>query len=366
MTSGLLCRLGRMAREASVGGFVEDLIYRLDRLGGRRGDIADPEALKIALDDMLLSVGVKPFYHTRPVGALSERGWARGAIAVTKRGYIALYARRVVDATPDGRIEASLRGRPLRSGRRRILVCSGGILEGAKVKSSEFVKCPEPLDLLGRGVWLHPGPSEEEAILVVRRVVELDPFDPFALSVEASRGRWAVRRALELLKKSRPDLSKAYLSLTSLRPWLVDPALPSNRPRRRPLRPWEALKGWIPEGSVSLVLADIYKADLAGNRLELLAQGRPFGLPYGWLLPRGIEGLVCAQPIWVLSSTPLVWVEDPLASATAGQVAGLAASLSVQMGLLPSKLPLSSLKEHLEGLPQSAGAQISISRSLTM
>ena len=353
VAGGLLCRLGKMAEAEAPGGFAEDLLYRLDRLGGRRGEVAHPEALKSALDDMLLSVGVKPFLHTRPVGALTEHGWARGALAVTKRGYLGLHAKRVVDATPEGRIEMSLRGGPLRGGRGKLLVCSAGLLEGAAVRAPVFVKCPEPLSLLGREVWLHPGPSEGQAILVARRLREFDPSDPAALSLEAARGRWAVRRAFELLKRSRAELSRAYVAATSLGPWLVDPADTSNRPRRRPLRPWEVLEGKVPEGSVALLLADIYRADLAGNRLDMLSPERPFGLPYGWLLPEGIEGLLCASPIWVLSSTPLVWVEDPLAAALAGQVAGLAAALSVRMGLLPSRMPLPPLRERLkeEGFP---------------
>jgi len=353
VTAGLLCRLGRVAEASpNPGGFAADLIYRLERLRGRRGAVANPEALKASLDDMLLSVGVDLFYHTKPVGALSERGLARGALAATKRGYVGFYAKRVVDATPEGRIEASLRGGLPRRGRRRLLVCSSGLLEGAKVEEPTSLECPEPLDLLGRRVWLHPGPSEEEALLVVRRVREFDPADPLSLSVEAARGRWAVVRALEVLRNRRAELSKAYVAASSLKPWLVDPAEPAIRPRLRPLRPWEVAGGEAPEGSVTFLLAEILRADPVGGRLEILLPERPFGLPYGWLLPSGIEGLLCAPPIWVLSSSPLVWVEDPLATALAGQVAGLAASLSAHMGLLPHKLPLKPLKERLkeEGL----------------
>ncbi len=98
-------------------GLMEELLAEIERRrawalatpetrGTRRDRIADPELLKLLLEDLCRGAGVKVRLHTHVVGAVVEEGQMRLAITESKSGREAWAGKVFVDATGDGDLAA--------------------------------------------------------------------------------------------------------------------------------------------------------------------------------------------------------------------------------------------------------------------
>lgn len=93
-------------------GLTDDLIARLEKMGHavtpRGGDdhmyypVADPEALKVALDSLITESGAEVLYRCQASDAIMERKSLRGMIFETRGGRAAIIAKQVVDASGEG------------------------------------------------------------------------------------------------------------------------------------------------------------------------------------------------------------------------------------------------------------------------
>ena len=109
-----------------VHGVADDLLLRIDRLGGLNAPHAlfgktvaqayDTAAYKIAADDLLLSAGVKLLFHALAVGALMESpGRIKALLIETRSGRRAVLARAFIDCSGDGDL-AAWAGAPFEKG----------------------------------------------------------------------------------------------------------------------------------------------------------------------------------------------------------------------------------------------------------
>jgi hypothetical protein len=100
-----------------VHGVVDDLLERIDRLGGLnepqqglQGRITvrsyDVSALKCAADDLLLSAGVNLLFHTVAVDVEMEGDHITALIVETKSGRCAIRARQFIDCSGDADVAA--------------------------------------------------------------------------------------------------------------------------------------------------------------------------------------------------------------------------------------------------------------------
>ena len=94
-------------------GFTDELEKRLLAMGphgitARKDDkrlwhpTADPEALKIALEEMLAEAGCEVLYRCHGIDVVQDGNALKGAVVETKEGRLAVLARQIVDATGDG------------------------------------------------------------------------------------------------------------------------------------------------------------------------------------------------------------------------------------------------------------------------
>ena len=93
-------------------GFTDVLMDRLEKMGHattpRRGDdvmylpTVDPEALKVALEQLLSEAGCEILYRCHCADVILDGNALGGAVFETKEGRQAILARQVVDATGDG------------------------------------------------------------------------------------------------------------------------------------------------------------------------------------------------------------------------------------------------------------------------
>ena len=95
-------------------GLTDDLIARLEKMGcavtPRGADdrmyypTADPEALKVALEQLLAEAGVEILYRCHAADAIMDGAALKGVVFETRAGRQAILARQVVDATGDGEV----------------------------------------------------------------------------------------------------------------------------------------------------------------------------------------------------------------------------------------------------------------------
>jgi FAD-dependent oxidoreductase family protein len=99
-----------------VHGVADDLLARIDRLGGlnaphlvlgkTKGLAYDTTAYKAAADDLLMGRGVDLFFHAFGVGVLSEADGPTALIVETKSGRRAIRGRMFIDCSGDGDLAA--------------------------------------------------------------------------------------------------------------------------------------------------------------------------------------------------------------------------------------------------------------------
>jgi hypothetical protein len=106
------------AGRAVVGGFWQELLERLVKMGGSPGPLRaegrppwgrssrltpiDTEITKIALDQLVEEAGVRVVLHALVTGPVMEGDRVRGALLETRSGRLAVEGKVVVDATADG------------------------------------------------------------------------------------------------------------------------------------------------------------------------------------------------------------------------------------------------------------------------
>jgi hypothetical protein len=204
---------------------------------------AVPDALKIALEDRLLSAGVDLLYNARPVGA-SCAGGAFEVTLVTKGGTQVIQAASVVDATE----QAVLARRFGQAERRpaagpggqvrfwRTLELTGVDLEGLGLTGGAQAGAGAELEVPGElspaPVRLHPGPAAEYGQLQVQHAIDATPGDDPLWQVDLEiQARFATMALARWLKEHHPAFGGARITATAQELaapplWRVNPALP--------------------------------------------------------------------------------------------------------------------------------------------
>ena len=186
-----------------------------------------PDAVKLGLEDALLTAGVRLLYASHPAGAVFQEDRVSGAVIGNKSGRQVILARAVVDAT-DWAVFARLAGAPLERQAlpahvevRRTLELTGA---SAQARLPLALDVPARLGVMGDAVWLHAGYLGAAHLLVECR---------FRLPLETAdvRGRMALelearRRSMDVaahLIAGHPWFGGAYLAHSSWEAWLPSP-----------------------------------------------------------------------------------------------------------------------------------------------
>ncbi len=101
--------------EPLVGGFFREICARMDEMGGLFGRAFDPEAMKLASQELALEAGAELLLHTSVTGVRMNGREIAGVDALTRGGIRSIGARVVVDATGDGDL-AAMAGAPFEMG----------------------------------------------------------------------------------------------------------------------------------------------------------------------------------------------------------------------------------------------------------
>ncbi|TMV47614.1 FAD-dependent oxidoreductase [Paenibacillus mesophilus] len=348
-----------------IFGVLQELIDRMTEMGmyghPKQRTAFDPEALKVAAEQLCREAGVKLLYHSFLGEAVMEESGTRIAAVkfANKAGLVEMKANLYVDATGDADL-AALAGAEVEKGREvdslsqpmtlnfRManvdvdrLPSRAAITELYKeAKRRGDIQCPRE-DVL----WFYanqPGVIHFNTTRVVRK----DATNPWELTEAEIEGRRQVQQLVAFLKAEVAGFEEAYLQTTA-------PQIGVRESRRvvgeYRLTAEELLASCrfedvIARGSYPV---DIHNPDGEGTILKHLPQGEWYDIPFRALVPKKIENLLIGgRPISATHEAHSAIRVQPIAMAI-GQAAGTAAALCATGQVKPRELDVRQVQEAL-------------------
>ena len=325
----------------------------------------DPELFKCVADELVREAGVQPLLHCLAVAPIVAAGAAGGVVIESKSGRQAVLARRVVDATGDAdiayRAGAPCRTTPLAEmmGVSVVFSCSGIDREtffdyvkqcaptykdwaaGWRMETSgkeddlfsPFLQ--EPFDLardagiisesiasIG-GTWSRISDSGDATGLNLVYLPGYDCTDVADLTRAEIEGRRQVLLAIEALRRFAPGFANARLRNFGMTLGTRD---------SRKIRGRHELAGHEVRGEARFAdSVGIFPEFIDGyGVLVLPTTGRYFQVPYGVLVPQGIDNLLVAGRCVAGDRVAHAATRSQMCCAVTGQAAGAAAAVSLR------------------------------------
>jgi hypothetical protein len=327
----------------------------------------DPELFKVVADRLVEEAGVEPLLHCLAVAPLVEDGRVRGVLTESKSGRLAVLAERVVDATGDADL-ASRAGAPCRAtppgesmGASVVFSCAGvdkrRFLDHVAAApptygdwtSSWHVETTgkedglfspylqEPFDLARKagvipadvegigGTWGHVTDDGDVSTLNLVVMGGYDATDVRDLTRAEIEGRRRALLAMEALRRFTPGFEHARLRAFGMTLGVRD--------SRKIVGRYE-LTGADVRGEARFADAvGIFPEFIDGYGLLVLpTTGRYFQVPYGVLVPEGIENLLVAGRCVAGDRVAHAATRAQMCCAVTGQAAGVAAAASLADG----------------------------------
>lgn len=285
-----------------------------------------PAACVLALDEVLEESGVTVWLDTVITGVRLEDRRLKAVEVFNKSGFGVIEAACFIDATGDADV-TFLSGNACRNSANAMVLWA---LEHRGAPGKDDI----PQDEYAEGVIPVAG-----SICAAMRA---DPLKKIFSDGPLS-GELVTRFTLEGRCRYRRDLARLGAAKTS--------RFPVALPAQVPLRRTRAISG-----RATVTDADEGKElPLAVTKLgDWRAAGRVWEIPYPALLPDNVEGLLAAGRC--ISAVDSAWEAVrviPVAAKT-GEVAGIAAALSVRQGLTPGALPFARLAKELQTITPPA------------
>lgn len=313
-------------------GLTDDLIARLERMGHavtpRGADdkmyfpVADPEALKIALEELLNEAGAEILYRCHGVDAIMDGNVLRGVVFETRAGRQAILAKQIVDASGDG----------------DVIFHSGAAYQqyrhgvGFTYRIGGFSHfTPEAYEAArAAGLWFGGGEPVADNKWYGIFGVSTDPFDVAAMSELMTRHRAEAWKSAEDLRKVK-GCESAHLIWTATQVGL------------RGARTLDGVK------SIDRAWAASDKDE--GDTVAWMgADGRSHRgsrVPYGCLVPKTVDNLLVAGRMASCSINMIDLFRLIAPCLVTGQAAGAAAAVAAKLGKTPRETPVAEIQKVL-------------------
>ncbi len=295
----------------------------------------DPEALKTASLDMVREAGVRLLLHAWAAAPIVEEGRLRGAIFESKEGRQAILAKVVVDCTGDADLLARA-GAPMASDidENDIHHCINTAFLAGGVDMVRWLAFRAEnrqgfADFMARGRE-EIGPFEKPfvswrddvALFMGPRLSGYDAVDVEDLTEVERRSRDLTDRHVAFYRAHAPGFEKAFLMLGA-------PQI-GVRHSRRLAGDRMVTRGQWDDGAVW--------DDEIGVSPSLSPKFPNVSVPYGALLPTGLEGALGAGRHIACDATSHSFLREIPQCWMSGQAAGVAAALAADSDLVPREV----------------------------
>ncbi|RJX29874.1 MAG: FAD-dependent oxidoreductase [Desulfarculus sp.] len=350
LNNGINQEVGRLLREQRAYVFCQH--SGRDPQDAEAGDVSalmhavDPELIKYEFPRMLLAAGVRLLLHAYIAGVVREGPAIKGVIMESKAGRQAVLAKMVVDATGDADI-AALAGAPVREVKKpmtmmynlaevdvaRAVAHLGHWGNLKNVLRRAMARGEVAFDLGIAPEFGAPGVHAAEAVYPGQLNVwsgmlsGLSGIDPWDLTQAELITREHVMRLTRFLNAQVPGFERARIECTSTQVGV--------RASRQLV------------GGCSPKMAEIKGVKFADTVAKPYAKN-PMRLPYGALLPQGVDNLLVAGRCLSADDDALGQLRLWPVCAITGQAAGVAAALCLRHGVGPQQLDVGLLQKELE------------------
>ena len=342
----------------------------------------DPELFKVVADELVREAGVEPLLHCLAVGALVRDGRIGGVVTESKSGRQAIVAERVIDATGDADIAfhagAECRLTPVDEmmGVTVMFTCSGVDRERFLAHVAEtgptygdWGACwevettgkedelfspylQEPFDRARAegvipneirsigGTWGRITDTGEATSLNMVVMPRFDCTDVRDLTRAEMEGRRQALFAVEALRRFTPGFEQAHLRTFGM--------TLGTRDSRKVAGRYE-LTGDDVRGEARFADAvGIFPEFLDGyGVLVLPTTGRYFQVPYGILVPQGVDDLLVAGRCVAGDKVSHAATRSQMCCAVTGQAAGAAAAVSLRTGRSTAEVDVAAVQAEL-------------------
>ena len=317
-------------RARALGNYVStdswaDACKGKDTSGWHWQPMVDPEGAKYLMDTMVAESKVEMFFHSWGVDVIQSGNKVLGVVFESKQGTQAILAKQVVDCTGDGDLLFAAGGdyRQIKHGIGHCVRLANMDRITAKSRK-DFPRTPDGRIKPGKWIlsgneanpnawWGNLGPGKAGNGLDVR--------DLTAAEVKFRRRWWNLVAEM----RKTPGWEQVYISNTCSQ----------IGPRATRLIATEQIVG------SDFVKAGKVPADTVG-----WCGGEGFAVPYGQLVPKGIDNLLCAGRMLGDPSTIDTFRLIAPCMVT-GEAAGTAAALAAQKGVVPRNLDVTLLRKTL-------------------
>jgi hypothetical protein len=372
-----------------VEGIGIEFEQRAKALGGTQPELQsqsealDPELFKCVADELVREAGVQPLLHCLAVEPILEGGAVAGVVTESKSGRQAILAQRVIDASGDADI-AYRAGAPCRTtpvaemmGVTVMFSCSGvdrerfldyiktnaptykdwgaswRIETGGKEADLFSPFLQEPFDLARRvgiipesitsigGTWSRISESGEATGLNLVYLSGYDCTDVRDLTRAEIEGRRQVLLAIEALRRFAPGFAGARLRNFGM--------TLGTRDSRKIVGRYDLTARDVRQEARFADSVGIFPEFIDGyGTLVLPTTGRYFHVPYGVLVPQGIENLLVAGRCVAGDRIAHAATRSQMCCALTGQAAGVAAAVSLKAGTTPGAVDVARVQDALE------------------
>lgn len=347
--------------------FTREMAFeRPNTYGAGTGVTYEPEALKVVWDELVAASGAELLLHALMTGVVVDDGTVGGVLLETKAGPGVVRASVVIDAT--GEAEVAWRVGATRPSTGRLVDLQpatatfrvGGVatrpattaelhaLIRSAVSEGEY-----ELPRLEGSIHVTTSPGIWHANLT--RVSGKDLTDPWQLTWAEQEGRRQVEEYARFLREQVPGYESSFLISTST---------------RLGVRESRSLEGEYVLDRSDFLGPSTHTDDIglcgqpiedhsagAATRWEYVGgadspDGQVYGIPYGALVPRTVDGLLVAGRCLSATHEAHASVRSIAQCMAMGQAAGAGAALAVERGCAPRDLDRQELRSRL----LSAGA----------
>jgi len=378
----------RHAGTVDVEGIGREFEERAFQMGASRPEpqsdsqALDTELFKCVADQMIREAGVRPLLHCLAVDVVMEGNIIKGVITESKSGRAAILAQRVIDATGDADI-AFRAGAPCRKLPREQMMgvtvmfsCSGvdreqfleyvrqthptygdwqeqwGVVTSGKedhlfspalfepfLQARRDGVIPPELDTIG-GTWSTITEAGEALGLNLVYIPGVDGTDVWDLTRAEIEGRRQALLAIEALRKYVPGFQKARLRNFGMTLGVRD--------TRKIIGRYNLTEEDVRNQARFPDAIGIFPEFIDGYGILILpTTGRYFQVPYGILLPTGVENLLVAGRCVAGDKIAHAATRNMMCCTVTGQGAGVAAAVSLKAGVPPSQIDIADLQAAL-------------------
>lgn len=341
------------------------------------------EMFKVVADNWIQEAGVRPLLHSLAVDVIRDNGSLKGIIVQNKSGRQAILAKRIIDATGDADI-AHLAKVPIQKTPKEQMLSVTVMFSCAGVNKGQFLQyvkqnpqkykdwgknwemktdgkedelfspyLEEPFDQARQkgiipsgmksigGTWSVVNDNGEATYLNMVHMLEYDGTDVHDLTNAEIEGRRQAVLAIKALQHFAPGFETATLRNFGMTIGIRD----TRKIVGRYCLTEEDVRGQARfDDSIG-----IFPEFIDGyGVLVLPTTGRYFHVPYGALVPQGVDNLLVAGRSIAGDQISHASVRNMMCCTVTGQGAGVAAAVSVKKGIATSRLRIEDVQCELK------------------